>query len=190
MSQPGAPPSDEELLARSLEVSDAFGEFYDRHVRDVLKFFMRLTLDPQAAADLTAETFAVAFEHRARFRDDYGAPAAAWLYGIARNQYRRMARRGAIDERARRRLGIEPMSLDGESTERIEELVDLQQQKATIHRALSRLPEGTARAVTLRFLENRPYPEVALMLGCSPTAARVRVSRGLRRLSNMIGEMP
>jgi hypothetical protein len=38
--------------------------------------------DAEVAADLLAETFAVAFERRRRFRD-VGAPGATWIYGIA-----------------------------------------------------------------------------------------------------------
>ena len=75
---------DDELLARSARDPAAFGDFYARHERLVLGYFMRRTHDPELAADLSAETFAAALLGAKRFRGG-GVPASAWLIGIARN---------------------------------------------------------------------------------------------------------
>jgi RNA polymerase sigma-70 factor (ECF subfamily) len=64
--------SDEELLASG--ETEAFGVFYDRHARAVLGYFARRTGDAQAAADLTAETFASAIASQHGYRPT-GAPA-------------------------------------------------------------------------------------------------------------------
>ena len=72
--------TDEELLVAG--TATAFGEFYDRHARSVLGYFARRTGDPEAAADLTAETFASAIVAQRRFTAG-GAPATAWLFAIA-----------------------------------------------------------------------------------------------------------
>jgi DNA-directed RNA polymerase specialized sigma24 family protein len=42
-------------------------------------------------------------------------------------------------------------------------------------------------AVFLRVVRELPYDEVAAALGCSAGSARVRVSRGLDRLSQLLG---
>ena len=55
---------DEELLVLSAGRADAFGTFYERHAEALLRFFARRTLDPDAAAELTAETFAEAWVSR------------------------------------------------------------------------------------------------------------------------------
>jgi DNA-directed RNA polymerase specialized sigma24 family protein len=44
--------------------ADDFTELYDRHGRALVIFFQRRTYDPEAAVDLMAETFAVAFRDR------------------------------------------------------------------------------------------------------------------------------
>ena len=98
--------TDAELLAGSARDPEAFGIFYDRHAESVLTYFARRTWDAQEAADLTAETFAAAFAGRRRYRDT-GAPAFAWLLGIARQKLHRALRRQRIDDRARRRLHVE-----------------------------------------------------------------------------------
>src|ERR671931_228683 len=95
--------SDEDLLA-SHELG-SFAIFYRRHAEAVLGFFRRRTGDAELAADLTAETFAAALAGRRRFAPERG-PAAAWLYGIARRQLVTLQRRGHVERRARRRMGI------------------------------------------------------------------------------------
>src|SRR4051794_41404926 len=105
------PRSDEALLAVARREPAAFAVFYRRHVRALLGYFLRRTRDPELAADLTAETFAAALDGCHRFRPERG-PAVGWLYGIARRQLAHAQRRGAGEDRARRRLGMAPPELD------------------------------------------------------------------------------
>jgi RNA polymerase sigma factor (sigma-70 family) len=177
--------TDAELLAGSARDPEAFGIFYDRHVERLLTYFARRTWDAQEAADLTAETFAAAFAARRRYRDT-GAPAVAWLLGIARHQLHRALRRQRIDERARRRLHVERVALDDASLARIEELADMHAIRPRLSAALEQLPPATARAVELRVTDELPFAEVARRLGCTEAAARVRVSRGLRQLATLL----
>jgi RNA polymerase sigma-70 factor (ECF subfamily) len=44
------------------------------------------------------------------------------------------------------------------------------------------LPEGARRALHLRFVEDLEYEVIARRLGCSPAAARQRVSTAVRKL--------
>src|SRR4051812_49736955 len=97
-------PSDEDLLTSG--TSAAFGAFYERRVREVLGYMMRRTGDPEAAADLTAETFAAAIVARRRFRPG-GAPAGAWLFAIARRELAGYPPPGHAGGRARPRVGKE-----------------------------------------------------------------------------------
>jgi hypothetical protein len=61
-----------------------------------------------------AETFAEALEGAHRF-DPRDRSAAAWLDSISRRLVARAERRGQVDERARRRLGMAPVELGGEA---------------------------------------------------------------------------
>jgi len=177
--------ADEELLALSARRAEAFGAFYERHAEPLLRFFARRTVDPEVAAELTAETFAEAFVSRGRFRPQ-GLGGAGWLYGIARHQLSRFYRRGEVAARARRRLGMPDRSVSEEDYERIEELMDLQGIRKAIAHAYRALSPEQRDAVTLRVVEGRPYPEVASALSCTEQAARARVSRALRRLGSLL----
>ena len=64
---------------------------------------MKGDVDAEAAADLTAETFAAALPGRKRYRPDRAAPAT-WLYGIAAHKLTDWRRRGYAEDRARGRM--------------------------------------------------------------------------------------
>lgn len=176
---------DDELVLLSRARPEAFGELFDRHAEALLRFFVRRTFDPEVAAELTAETFAQAFVSRMRFVPQ-GAGAAAWLYGIAKHQLSRFHRRGAVDARARRRLGMPARELSDEDYDRIEELMDTAEVRGQVAEAFAQLPDDQRQAVNLRVVEGRPYDEVAALTGASEQTARARVSRGLRRLGSML----
>src|SRR5256885_9380685 len=113
--------ADSDLLLLSREEPDAFGVLYERHAEGLLGYFARRTFDPEAAAELVAETFAEAFASRKRFRDR-GAGAAGWLYGIARHQLGRYFRHGSVDSRAREKLGLPERQISRADPQRSEAL--------------------------------------------------------------------
>src|SRR5665213_1528838 len=115
------PISDEALLDRAARDPQAFGLFYDRFEAELLRFFLRATHRGDLAADLTAEVFAGALASLASF-DSTRGHARAWLYGIARHELADAWERGAVEDRARRRLRMEPLALTDERIERIEQI--------------------------------------------------------------------
>lgn len=161
---------------------DDFTALYDRHARDLVVYFQRRTYDPEAAVDLMAETFAAAFEGRARFRGD-GEAAVAWLYGIARKLLLGFYRRGRVERRALGRLGVERRPLEDAEIERIEALAGTAERRGDVARRLAGLSEEHRRVLELRVIEERSYGEVAALLQITEPNARQRVSRALRALS-------
>jgi len=177
--------TDAQLLIASRDDPHAFRELYDRWADRLLAYFYRRTLDAEVAGDLLAETFAVAFERRRRFRD-VGAPGANWLYGIAAKELSHWYRRQAVEQRAVRRLAIEVPALDDESIARIEALAEMETHRTALAAALERMGPGERDAVQLRVVEEMDYAEIASALACSEAAARTRVHRGLARLNRLM----
>jgi RNA polymerase sigma-70 factor (ECF subfamily) len=165
---------------------EAFGVFYDRHVQAVMRYHLLRTACVHTAADLTADTFAQALVSQDKYRDPGGGDADGWLFVIARRQFQRLLRRRRAEARAVHRLGMMVPTVDDDSYERIDELVDFKQLRPRIERSLAELPPAWAAAVTLRVIDGLSYPTVAAQLGCSEQAARVKVCRALNRMSALL----
>jgi RNA polymerase sigma-70 factor (ECF subfamily) len=177
--------TDAELLAAADADATAFRELYDRHARRIHDFLVRRTGDRDAALELTAETFARGWLSRHRFEDRMDGTAAPWLFGIARNVLLRSVRDRRIEQAACERLGLRE-ALDRAGSEAgaagaaaAPSEIWLDGLDADLEAALASLPIGQRRAVSLRFLDDLSYDDVARELRCSPVAARIRVSRGL-----------
>jgi len=173
--------SDDDLLAATRHEPEAFAVFYRRHVHGLLAFFARRTHDAELAADLTAETFAAALDGAHRHRPDKG-PASAWLYGIAKRQLSHAVYKGAVEDRARRRLGMSPIALTDEGLERVEALATADATSPLLAQGLKELPADQREAVLARVLDEDEYATIAIRARTSESVIRKRVSRGLTGL--------
>jgi RNA polymerase sigma factor (sigma-70 family) len=177
-------PSDRELLeaTRSGEAA-AYGVFFERYHAVVLAYLVRRTRQRETAADMAGEVFARAL---VAVHDGRGAvedPAARWLLAIARNVLVDSARRGRVEESARRILGLEPLLLTDSDIERIDALTD---DVDRVVELVEQLPAGQRAALKARIVDERDYADIALDLGCSDMVIRQRVSRALKTLRSRL----
>jgi RNA polymerase sigma factor (sigma-70 family) len=170
------------LLARSRTSDASFADFYDVMAPAVLRFFARRTRDSERSFDLTAETFAKAFEKRQHFRGSTDEEAAAWLWSIARNELARYHRTSTVELAALRRLGLERAAPTDEELRQVEELTAAEDVREHVELALGVLPPDQREVIRLRFIDELTYPEIAQTLGVSYDVVRARASRGLRTL--------
>jgi RNA polymerase sigma factor (sigma-70 family) len=170
---------DARLLAAANSDSTAFGVFYDRYEILVARYLARRVRDPEVIADLTAEVFASALCAAPRYRPTEPV-AAGWLIAIAHNTLAKSLRRGRVEARARRRLGIrDAVSFEDEELERVERLASTPGSAVAL---LEGLPRDQAEAIRARVIDERDYPEIARALRTSELVIRKRVSRGLAAL--------
>jgi RNA polymerase sigma factor (sigma-70 family) len=180
--------TDAELLAATGSDPEAFAEFYDRFETPIVGYLFRRTGDVELAIDLAGEVFATALRSAGRYRPEAkdGQSAAPWLFTIAQNKLTDARRRGQVEDRARRRLGLrEAVEYEDEALGRIESTVS---QTGWVTELLERLPEDQREAVRARILEERPYGEIAGELRTSELVVRKRVSRGLAALRKSLEE--
>lgn len=163
---------------------DQFSELYELEAEGLLRWLMRRSFDAQVAVDLLAESFALAYESRDRFRSE-SAPKA-WIYGIAGNLIADWFRRGSAEQRAVERLGIAVPTIDDEEIQRIEDLAQTQALRAAVAEALTDLSPQQRTAIDLRVVGELSYEEVAREMQVSQEVARANVSRGLRRLRGIV----
>lgn len=136
-----------------------------------LTAYARRRVPPDEVEDLVAETLLVAW----RRLDDVPADAPLpWLYGVARN-VRSNARRGA---RRRGRL-LERLVAQPAIASRAHGSLDT---STPIGAAFESLGGQDQEVLALAAWEGLRPAEIATVLGCTPNAAALRLSRARRRL--------
>lgn len=176
------PRTDDQLLGQ--KDGESFGVFYARHERLVLAWLRRRVASPELAADLAAETFAQALSARQRYRKRPDGSAVGWLLAIAAHVLSRSIRRGQVEDRARRRLGVTRLSVDDEQLAAVDRLGH----DEGLSEALEGLPTAQREALMARVVEEVDYTEIATRLNCSPALARQRVHRALSTLRTNLEE--
>jgi RNA polymerase sigma-70 factor (ECF subfamily) len=161
---------------------DSFDAMYLRYREPVLGYFARRVGEPEVAADLMAETFARALVH---YRAARLEEPVAWLFTIARNLLIDSARRGQVEESARRKLHLEPLVLDDADIQHIEEIAEAVDLAETVRAALTPTEYEALRA---RAVDEESYAELALRLRCSEAVARKRVSRAIANVRTVMGD--
>lgn len=176
--------TDEELVERHrYGDEEAFEEIYRRFADLVYNLALRLSNDPEEAADLTQEIFLRIYRHLGKFRGK--SSLKTWIYRVALNHCRsrlgRKRRSEPLSEEAERTL-----SDPGRGPEQHALADDAQRRVAA---ALARLPAPFAEAVALCDLEGLSYQEIADVLKVRIGTVRSRIARGRERLRQALEEM-
>ncbi|MFD9301777.1 sigma-70 family RNA polymerase sigma factor [Streptomyces sp. NPDC060048] len=180
----GAGP-DEAVTLLALAARDGDPAAVDRFVRavqrDVRRYVAYLSADPQAAEDLTQETFLRALGSLHRFEGR--SSARTWLLSIARrtvvDSLRHKAARPRIADRDDWQAAAEqsqPRGLPG-----FEDGVALAE-------LLAEIPAERREVFVLTQLLGLPYAEAALMLGCPIGTVRSRVARARSSLIDLLAD--
>jgi RNA polymerase sigma-70 factor (ECF subfamily) len=191
-------PTDEELMLVYQGGSiEAFEGLFARYRTRLFNYFRRSLGDAMQAEDLSQTLFLRV--HRARATYQPSAAFSTWIYTIARNLVR-----DALDkereERARRvttrtlqrETDEEPVPLEKcgvdehptpETTLQRKEIV------ARLQQALLSLSLEQREIILLSKYAELSFSEIAAILGCSVTAAKVRAFRALKALRAALGDM-
>lgn len=143
-----------------------------------LRAFARsLAQSPSAADDLVQETLLKALKNEDKFTQ--GSNLRAWLFTILRNQYYttlRKIRREVedVDGRHAATLSVRPTQLGA---------IEMQ----AFQTAFARLPPDQREALTLIGASDLSYEEAATICGCAVGTIKSRVSRGRKRLAELMG---
>jgi RNA polymerase sigma factor (sigma-70 family) len=172
-----------------MAAASEFVALYEREARPVLVFFARRTLDGEVALDLTAETFAQAWRGWPGVRSESVEEVRGWLFTIARRQLSGYLRRGRVQRRALRQLGITTPVVYEDDLAEITEAAGLADLRVALAAELALLGADQRAALQLRVVDELPYAVVAERLGVSEATARSRVSRGLRALERALETM-
>ena len=185
-SEAAAPSGEESLLARAKSDPDAFAAFYDRYSEAVLRYLAGRLLDVEIALDLMSETFAKALKQRLQFRGATQSEERAWLFAIAGSELSNYWRRGKVERRTLRAIGVSVPVLSDPDLEQIEARLGVLAIASELRHEMNQLPHAQRLAVTMRVIDELGYDEIARRIDVSPEVVRARVSRGLNALSSAL----
>ena len=174
------------LIAESCRAPERFGAVFDRHAAAIHGYIAR-RLGRDAADDLVAETFLVAFRQRGGYDPDQPS-ARPWLYGIATRLVSRRRRDEVRFFRAIARTGIDPAA--DPVAEPVADEGIRRADARTLHRPLAGALAGLAAAdrdALLLVADGLSYAEAAQALGVPDGTLSSRVARASRKLREGLG---
>lgn len=178
---------DRALVFKAQQSPETFGLIFDLYYSTILSYVLKRVGDAEAAEDITAQVFLKAFKNIKRF-SWRGAPLSAWLYRIAGNEIKMHFRRPrkTVSLELLAEAGFDRASELQEERDLLQELVERDQEFARAAVALRAMPLRYQEAVTLRYIEEKEFNEIALILNCREGTARSLVSRGLTKLRELM----
>lgn len=175
---------DAAVIERSWHEPERFGAIFDAYFKETHRYVAR-RLDVQAADDIAAETFAVAFRGRRRY-DLARINARPWLYGIATNLVSRYRRDEQRKLRALERAD-RAETLTGHE-DQVAARVSAQKVSGSLARAITALPAGQRDVLLLIVLSDLSYDEVAQALDIPFGTVSSRLNRARSKLRKALGE--
>lgn len=168
--------SDARLLELFLEgAEEAFEIIMRRHEDRIFSLALRMTGDRSDALDATQDAFIQAFRRARSFRGE--SAFGTWLYRIAVNASHDLLRR-----RARAPIPAEEVPEEA-APGRVDERASV---RVDISAALAELQEDYRIAVVMHDLGGIPYEQIARETGVGIGTVKSRISRGRRRLADLL----
>ncbi len=179
-------PDDATVIVASLTRPEEFTVIFERHFDAIHRYLRRR--HPSEAEELAAEVFTVAFDARARYRDQTES-ARPWLYGIAS---RLLARRRRSEARALRAHASSGGRRDAAEDDygAAEARADALRQSALIARSVAGLKPADRDTLLLYALSDLSYEEVARALDVPIGTVRSRLSRARRHCESDLRGTP
>lgn len=167
------------LIERAKKEASAFEPLYDFYFDRVFLFVYRRVGDRDIASDLVSQVFLKAITNINKYQPK-GYRLSAWLFKIALNEVRYYYRRNS-----KRR----EFYADDEIIQNVEEVMEEpfdEELFVRISEMLKTMGTEAVQLIELRFLEQKPFKEVAFILGISEAAAKVRTYRLLDKLKQRV----
>lgn len=153
----------------------AFADVVAAHHSDMVRLAYGMVGDADSADDVVQTAWAAAWQHRRQLRDP--ANVRGWLLTITANQARKALRSRSI----RRWLRLEDETATAPTRSDVEGTLDLVA-------ALQRLSTRDRQIVLLRYGLGESSAEIGLQVGLSDSGVRVRLSRVLVQLREILND--
>ncbi|TMR08340.1 RNA polymerase sigma factor [Nonomuraea turkmeniaca] len=185
----GDPPretDDATVMSESVRRPERFAILYDRYFEEIYRY-LAARLGTEAADDLAAETFLVAFRKRHTFDAERGA-VRPWLYGIATNLVAGH-RRGLVRMLAAFRRALAHDAIEAGPEDRVTGRVDAASVRGPLSKALAGLSAGDRDVLLLVAVAGLSYEEAAESLDIPAGTVASRLNRARKRVRAVLGDV-
>ncbi len=153
---------------------------FKKYYQPLVIFVMRHVGDEDVAKDIVQDIFFKLFENSHSLPDNFRLKS--WFYKVARNTAVDYLRHLQVEDRYKF-LMAEAMVNIPDMDEEIDEDV-----YNKVHQAMESLPEQCRLIIKLNVLEGKKYLEIAEELGITINTIRTQVSRGYKKLREILAE--
>lgn len=170
----------------------AFDLLVRKYQHKVVKLVTRYLRDPADAEDVAQEAFIKAYRAIPQFRGD--SAFYTWLYRIAIN-----TAKNAIVSRDRSPVEFDldlqnveesnSMQARLADAETPESLLQTEEIRETVNKAIEALPEDLRTAIVLRELEGLSYEDIAQAMDCPVGTVRSRIFRAREAIDKRLSEV-
>jgi RNA polymerase sigma-70 factor (ECF subfamily) len=176
--EPSAADDDETLIAEFVAGREsAFAELVKRHEDRIFALALKTTGNRADALDATQETFIQAFRKAHAFRGE--AAFSTWLYRVGLNACRDLLRKKA-------RAPVPHDDVVADDPDPRPGPHDTVVTQLDLRAALAALSDDYREAVVMHDLGGIPYHEIATLTGVEIGTVKSRISRGRRRLAELL----
>ena len=176
---------DEEILAASLEKPALFKILVDRYQEAFIRKALGILRSQEEAEDIVQETFVKIYRHGGKFRKMAGIEFKSWAYRILVNtaisRYRKISKKWQAES-------ADPLDLELASEKNLstEDIVLESETKSITADLISHLPKPLARLVSLYYIEDKPYKEIAERESLTIPALKMKLFRAKKMLRDLI----
>jgi RNA polymerase sigma-70 factor (ECF subfamily) len=170
--------------------TDLFGELVSTYQRRIFRLISCFTEDRADAADLTQETFLLAFRGLPTFRGE--SAFYTWLYRIAFNVAVRAAAR---KQRLGKSVAIDIAAIEAAVVAQTEaasvspmQCLEEKELLGALDRAIDAMPRQLRSVLFLRLVEDLPYLAIARIEAIPLNTVRSRLSRARSQLAIKVAE--
>ena len=150
--------SDAELVTQAKKDPAAFGELYERYVKQIYNYIYYRVGNHQDAEDLTSRTFFRALKHIRNY-EDRGAPVSAWFYRIAHNLVANWHR----DQGRHPLVSLETVAMD-DSPDSPEAAAVINEEREQLLDVVRRLPADRQGLLVLKFAGRMSNAEIGAIM--------------------------
>lgn len=153
---------------------------FKKYYQPLVMFVVRHIGNEDVAKDIVQDIFFKLFESSSSLPDDF--LLKSWFYRVARNAAVDYLRHLQVEDKYKFLMAEAMISIPD-----IDEEID-EQVYAKVNLAIESLPEQCRLIIKLNVLEGKKYQEIAEELGITINTIRTQVSRGYKKLRDILSE--